>query len=315
MHAPGPAIRSPEWLDRASALRVGLVLGTLVAAVAVLAVEHPGLAAPGATSTQPSGFYNPAVPTPAGRAPGASARTGGVPVGRPVLQQEFSYRGQRATVQRPVAAGRHPVVYFVHGGFWRYGSRHQYDAEALIWAQRGWVAITLDYTLGTSYRGQLADLLAGIAHAERQPYADPARQVIVGDSAGGHLAALIATEHPRRFRAQILFSPVISPLNAYRDSQGAAKSSRRLGQDAARVVRGDWARADPSRRVSPSTPPVWLASSTADFVPYERQGRLLAAAMGGRASVHLVPGLRHGKSLEQGSLLRSARSWARAQIS
>jgi len=232
-----------------------------------------------------------------------------------VIVEKITYRGETATVYRPQVTSAHPVAYFLHGGFWERGSRHQYDGEARIWAQRGWVAVTLDYSLGTGYQAQVDDVWAGISTAEAQWYADPQRQILFGDSAGGHLAALVAVEHPDHFRGQILWSPVISLLNAYRDRADPVNGRRLLGQAAQRVAGQDWAGSDPSLHVTAQTPPAWIAGSTDEFVDFQKQGQVLADAMGPRAEVHLINGNRHGKSLQQGPLARSARAWARDQIS
>jgi acetyl esterase/lipase len=232
-----------------------------------------------------------------------------------VVVESIYYRAQMGTVYRPQVIAAHPVVYFLHGGLWEYGSRHQYDGEARIWAERGWVAVTLDYSLSTGYRTMLRDIWAGIAYVEEQWYADTQRQILFGDSAGGHLAALIATQHPEHFAAQILWSPVISPYNAYRDGLGLLSARARLGQAAERIVGNDWLDADPSRQVTRDTPPLWVAGSAKEFVSFKHQGQLLADALGqDRAEVHIVSGDRHGKNLEQGPLLRGARTWARDQI-
>jgi acetyl esterase/lipase len=284
----------------------------------VLSPARPA-AAISASGQEPSG----AVPVgagPVGSGPvvsapavaGASAITGSG--GYEVVVESLAYSGQTATVYRPQVSTANPVIFFLHGGFWEYGTRHQYDREARIWAERGWVAVCLDYSLGAGYRNQVDDVLAGVAVAGQQAYADVGRQILFGDSAGGHLAALVAAENPGLFRGQILWSPVISPFNAYQDGLQASAARRRLSESALRLAGRDWADADPSRKVTASTPPLWIAGSTREFVDFDRQGQLLADALGARAEVHLVTGERHGKGLQRGPLLRDARTWARDQI-
>lgn len=232
-----------------------------------------------------------------------------------VASETITYASLMGTVYRPQTSAAHPVVYFLHGGFWEYGGRQQYQHEAQVWAARGWVAVTLDYPLTTSYATMLQRLWAGIGLVQRQWYADTQRQILFGDSAGGHLAALLAVQHPEQFRGQILWSPVISPANAYRDGVGLLGSRLRLSQAAKRTAGRDWAAADPSRQVTAGTPPLWIAGSSREFVSFQRQGQLLVDALGSdRSDVHLIRGIRHGKNLERGSLLSSARAWARAHI-
>jgi acetyl esterase/lipase len=99
-----------------------------------------------------------------------------------------------------------PVVIFVHGGYWRAGDRHYFEPIVGLYgnvgvalAERGIVAVIPSYRLYpevTSPEQQLDDLADVIRTTQRivADYGgDPARLVLSGHSAGGHLAALLAT--------------------------------------------------------------------------------------------------------------------------
>ena len=95
-------------------------------------------------------------------------------------------------------SGRLPAVVCIHGGGWAKGSRihHTHIAKAL--AARGYVTVSIDYRLSGEARfpAQIHDCKAAVrwlrAHAQ-QYGVDTNRIAATGASAGGHLAALLAT--------------------------------------------------------------------------------------------------------------------------
>jgi acetyl esterase/lipase len=103
--------------------------------------------------------------------------------------------------------GGAPVVIFVHGGYWRAGDRHYFEPIVGLYgnvgvalAERGIVAVIPSYRLypqATSPEQQLDDL-ADVIRTTQRVIADyggnPERLVLSGHSAGGHLAALLATK-------------------------------------------------------------------------------------------------------------------------
>lgn len=104
------------------------------------------------------------------------------------------------TVQRPrdAAAGA-PIVVDVHGGGWIQGSDLDRAADMRRWADRGWLAISVDYTLARpglptwDVAGpEVACALTQIAARAPTIGADPNRIVLAGDSAGGQLAVSVA---------------------------------------------------------------------------------------------------------------------------
>jgi acetyl esterase/lipase len=90
-----------------------------------------------------------------------------------------------------------PVVCLLHGGFWRmpYG-RDEMDAVARDLVARGFAVWNLEYRRigapGGGWPGTFEDVSAGIDHlatiAADGVVLDPGRIVVIGHSAGGHLA-------------------------------------------------------------------------------------------------------------------------------
>ncbi len=98
-----------------------------------------------------------------------------------------------ARVFRP-AAGRLPLIVFVHGGGWTFGSvdSHQNEMRYLALAS-GAAVLGIDYRLGPEhpFPAGLDDVLATIAYARSGALGegiDASRLALAGDSAGANLA-------------------------------------------------------------------------------------------------------------------------------
>jgi len=91
-----------------------------------------------------------------------------------------------------------PGVVCIHGGGWQQGERGQHAALARAIAAHGYVTVTISYRLSGElpFPAQIHDAKAAVrwlrAHAAKY-HLDPTAIGAVGHSAGGHLAALLAT--------------------------------------------------------------------------------------------------------------------------
>jgi acetyl esterase/lipase len=100
---------------------------------------------------------------------------------------------------RPGTEGKYPAIVAVHGGSWQGGRRsnHRYWGEYL--AARGYVVFAISYRLSKpdrkSYSAAVHDVRAAVQFIKQSGVAlgaDPQRVALLGDSAGAHLAALVA---------------------------------------------------------------------------------------------------------------------------
>ncbi|NIA12654.1 MAG: alpha/beta hydrolase fold domain-containing protein [Nitrospiraceae bacterium] len=109
----------------------------------------------------------------------------------------------RMTLYLPTNAATEPrpAVLLIHGGGWMFGTRGQLGWYGRRLAENGYVAASINYRMMPKYSfpACLHDCKAGIRwlrkHAD-ELNVDPGRIAALGDSAGGHLAALLATTKP-----------------------------------------------------------------------------------------------------------------------
>jgi acetyl esterase/lipase len=125
---------------------------------------------------------------------------GAVTVHRDVVYVDDGDPAHRLDVYAPKGgtAGA-PVLVFVHGGAWVFGSKRSQGLPMLHeLAARGWVCITCDYRLSpkATWPDHVIDVKRALAWTRDHAHSfggDPARFLaIAGSSAGGHLAALSA---------------------------------------------------------------------------------------------------------------------------
>lgn len=117
--------------------------------------------------------------------------------------REFAYGAdakQRLDLSLPAAKGKKPVLLFIHGGGWSIGDkRHSAQLKQQFITGLGWAYVSTNYRLvpDATVEQQAADVAAAIAwirnHAAEQGL-DPDRIVLMGHSAGAHLAALVAAD-------------------------------------------------------------------------------------------------------------------------
>ena len=91
-----------------------------------------------------------------------------------------------------------PLVVWIHGGAWRSGSKASVPVKH--WLNHGFKIASVDYRLSGQARfpAQVHDIKAAIRflrrHADSFQF-DPARIIVAGASAGGHLAALVGVSN------------------------------------------------------------------------------------------------------------------------
>ncbi len=99
----------------------------------------------------------------------------------------------------PRGRDKAPVIVAIHGGGWQAGSPMTYQHWGPYLAKNGYAVFAISYRLskpGTkSYPGAVYDVKAAVQYVRANAAelgVDPARIALMGDSAGAHLAALVA---------------------------------------------------------------------------------------------------------------------------
>jgi acetyl esterase/lipase len=111
---------------------------------------------------------------------------------------DFDEKKHRLDLYLPARAEGFPVLLFIHGGAWRNGDRKPYRYLGRALAQKGVGVAVTSYRLSpqVQHPAHIEDVARAFAwvHAHVAEYGgDPTHLFVAGHSAGGHLAALLAT--------------------------------------------------------------------------------------------------------------------------
>ncbi|GLZ47077.1 hypothetical protein Acsp06_32620 [Actinomycetospora sp. NBRC 106375] len=228
------------------------------------------------------------------------------------------YRPLLLDLYRPHDGPPPPVVVFLHGGGWRVGTRGSVGPMYADWcpspfarlAASGVAVASLDYRLSGEARfpAPLEDVMAGLhwvrEHAEAVDV-DATRIALWGESAGGHLAALLGLTDPDVRAVVDWYGPAdLSALAGDAAAGGisavdpaAADSREALMLGVAPAADPDRARAaSPVAHVRAGAPPFLLRHGTGDTLVPSRQSERLATALesvGAEVTLDLVPGADH----------------------
>lgn len=219
-----------------------------------------------------------------------------------VIADQAYAEGERhgVDVYAPRGASRLPVVVFFYGGGWEEGERALYRFVGAALASRGIVTVIPDYRVypGVRFPGFLEDAAQAVAWTRRHVHefgGDPARIVLLGHSAGAHIAAMLA------FDPQWLAGV---GLDARRDLTGMAGLAGPydflpLRSPTLMEIFGpepERPRSQPINFVTGAEVPVFLASARADRAVDPGNSARLAARIlqqGGRAQTRFYERLDH----------------------
>ena len=212
-------------------------------------------------------------------------------------------------VYLPIQGGNGwPGVLFIHGGGWNSGDKEAHRAAAKRLARSGFVAATTNYRIGDDgrYPRAVQDCHCALAffRSKSGEYGlDPNRVVLVGYSAGGHLAALLAVAgnvdaHVPDCDAGGTGRPraVVSTAGRYDLRKGPATTARAFLGGKPEEVPARYDAASPSTYVAPGLPPFLLIHGGGDWVVDEDESRAMHQALleaGNTSDLLLVEGGGH----------------------
>ena len=206
---------------------------------------------------------------------------------------------QELDVYRPLGRARPaPVVIFLYGGRWKYGSRRDYLLVGSGFARRGWITVIPDYRLfpRTLFPGWVEDAASAVRWTVDNIAAyggDSARIFVVGHSAGGHTVSLLALDERYLREAGVAagaiagFASLAGPVDT---TWTAPDVQRLMGPPAG------WPVTYPSTHIDGSEAPLLLMHGDADDVVTVGNSVRLAeriAARGGCARLRIYPSVGH----------------------
>jgi acetyl esterase/lipase len=228
----------------------------------------------------------------------------------------------------------HPGVFLIHGGWWSSGDKKYMTAISRSYVEQGYTVFNINYRLSTdaAWPAQRTDTLDAIATARRHALLwgfDSANYVVVGFSAGGHLATAAGTYKNGGLpglRGVVGVSPVISPLTAYNEGADTVDANqRKLRESAIRLAGGCepdkcpriWNSMEVPLHASSGDVPVLSVHSQDEFVPAEHSIRLRdrLARFGVSMTVLTEPGVEHSSPLYRlPGVAETVHAWISAKL-
>ncbi|WP_439538100.1 alpha/beta fold hydrolase [Sphingomonas sp.] len=208
---------------------------------------------------------------------------------------------------------RAPVLVVIHGGAWARGERPKGWSGYRRFVDAGFAVVSVQYRLAGQARAPAAVedvrcVMGWIARAAEREGLDSKRIVLVGTSAGAHLALMAASIDKNEGLDPAECGPApqaaavidfYGPTDLRPQSFGAWNSpsiGNWVGQGEAGAAMA--ARMSPITRVRPGLPPVFIVHGDADpVVPLAASTALKAALERAKVptELHIVPGGVHGK--------------------
>jgi acetyl esterase/lipase len=221
-----------------------------------------------------------------------------VEVTRGVVYTTVAGEGLKLDIYQPRdAVGTVPVILAFHGGSWIANSRDELNPLAEVLCGEGYAVVSADYRLAPrhTFPAQVEDGRAVArwvaAHAAQYRW-DMDRFVLLGLSAGGQIAALLATDRPADTPKPRCVVTLSSPL----DFTGPAPSLKaelvvKLYLGASRQDKPElYRQASPITHVTAESPPFLLIHGMQDdTVPITQSARMHAALVAAKVPAEFRP--------------------------
>ncbi|WP_246684183.1 alpha/beta hydrolase [Mesorhizobium sp. B2-6-5] len=180
--------------------------------------------------------------------------------------ETFDYGPAKLDIYAPDGARNLPVVFFVHGGAWRFGKRSQVNAKPAFLLANGFCFVSINYRMlpQADVATQAGDVEKAYAYVRAniaQHGGDPNRIVGMGHSAGCHLIALTGMRGELPGVAGLLLDDTRAyDLAALAKNGGMVRAYSRVFSDPSQ-----WAVLSPASYVDGRKhPPTFIAYSRAD---------------------------------------------------
>jgi acetyl esterase/lipase len=234
-----------------------------------------------------------------------------------VLIDRVGARDLRCDLFHPPQPGPgRPAVLLIHGGAWSHGDRKQLRGYGVLLARRGYVCATVEYRLTgeAKWPAQLHDLKTALRFIRAQSAElgiDPGKICVAGNSAGGHLALMLAGTadrpefegtggHPGVSSACAACIAIYAPTRLFGPSERPHAFAPGLFAEQAGDVEAR--QASPIEYARRDFPPTLLIHGNCDSVVAPAASLSMYQALisqGAAAELHMYDGVPHGFDLQR----------------
>lgn len=189
-----------------------------------------------------------------------------------------------------------PGLIFIHGGGWKSGHRKDYRVYTTWFAQQGYVAATISYRLSKEslFPAAVEDAKCAVRWMRANAKSigvDPDKIVVIGGSAGGHLAMMVGysaedstlegtggyAEHSSQVAAVV---DIYGPFDLETpEGKAAGVVKDFLGQQNYEDAPELWKRASPATYLNVGDPPTLIIHGSMDEIVPISQAELLATRL------------------------------------
>ncbi|MEM9029568.1 MAG: alpha/beta hydrolase [Pseudomonadota bacterium] len=206
------------------------------------------------------------------------------------------HRFDRYTPRRGVDPSR-PTLIFVYGGSWRSGERACYSFVGSALAAYGFETLIPDYRLypDVQFPAFVEDIALAYGHAAFGRQNDQPAPLLVGHSAGAHIAALLACDPSHRLAVDRGI-PAPSGLVGLSGPYGFDPTTWETTKEIFATTADDPDRARPVAQARRRTPPTLLIHGARDTIVTPSAANMFADALrasGVDVTVRLYSGLAH----------------------
>ena len=212
----------------------------------------------------------------------------------------------------PTSAEMHPALLCLHGGAWLRGSQRQYKSWGPWLAERGYAVVAVDYRLSSqvspAWPGVWEDICRALDWLNANSLSlnvDPARIGTIGDSVGGHMAAMLSLDETtaKHIRAMVGVYGIYDLPDWWRVTQPPKRTDdpvKRLMGKSYPEAKEDYASFSPLHRVQklqgrPTASYLIIHGDQDPIVHHNQSDRLIGALRDKNAKVEviLIPGAGH----------------------
>lgn len=204
----------------------------------------------------------------------------------------------------PKGAKDYPVLFFIHGGGWQFGSKDGFSRHGKTFAENGIGFVAINYRLSPAVKHpeHIKDVAQAFAFSRnelKKHGADLSKIYVSGHSAGGHLCALLASDESYLKAHKLSLKDIkgcIPISGVFTVGRGGRAQSKIWGDDSELIKK-----ASPMAHVTKDLPPFLIFYAKGE--PLGRQAEAFHAALkkaGASTELKAIEGRDHG------SIMRNA---------